>query len=98
MANGTGKMYYSNGDVYEGVFDNGQKTANGVSILIYNQIYTHSDGSQYQGNWFRDERSGEGVMKYANGDIYEGMWGNGERLLNNNYNQKWKRTLLVQQW
>ena len=31
----------------------------------------------YEGEWEDDQRCGEGVMKYANGDVYEGNWGPG---------------------
>ena len=31
------------------------------------------------GNWVRDQRCGQGVYRYANGDVYEGEWLNDKR-------------------
>lgn len=33
-----------------------------------------ADIGEYKGNWVRDKRDGCGIMKYANGAIFEGVW------------------------
>ena len=32
------------------------------------------DGNVYEGQYVNNVRSGEGIMTYANGDVYEGAW------------------------
>ena len=83
---------YSNGDVYEGSFENGFRQGYGE--------YRYSGGAVYKGNWvdgvqngdgcFKDKLgeytgsfsggvfSGQGTYKYANGDVYTGTWKNGK--------------------
>jgi hypothetical protein len=34
----------------------------------------YPDQSSYEGGWVADKRAGEGVYKYANGDVYKGGW------------------------
>ena len=33
---------------------------------------TYDDGSSYEGEFNRNKKSGKGLMKYVNGDQYEG--------------------------
>jgi hypothetical protein len=33
----------------------------------------------YDGQWNNDKKEGDGVMKYATGNIYTGEWGYDER-------------------
>ena len=40
---------------------------------------TWSDGSTYEGDWFKDRRHGLGKHRYPAGDTYEGSWVNGVR-------------------
>ena len=37
-------MYYNNGDVYEGEFENDKKNGSG--------IYKYNDGTVYDGQWY----------------------------------------------
>ena len=85
---GEGKYTFANGDVYEGEFQSG--------IRVYGKM-TYTNGDVYEGEWdycdlldengneiCENERCGEGICIYANGDSYSGTWyggkwhGNGE--------------------
>ncbi|MBR6070148.1 MAG: hypothetical protein IKP78_06125 [Ruminococcus sp.] len=68
----TGKMHgkgvfsYTNGDRYEGGYNEGLKHGKGV--------FTWADGMCYDGEYENDMRSGKGIFRYTNGDVYEGEW------------------------
>ena len=36
--------------------------------------YNNGDGSVYQGDFVNDQYHGNGIMRYANGDVYDGEW------------------------
>ncbi|KAJ8319767.1 hypothetical protein KUTeg_001354 [Tegillarca granosa] len=56
---GLGKVKYSNGDVYEGYFKEGERHGHGV----YSQgKYTSNTASVYIGEWLSDKRNGYGVL------------------------------------
>lgn len=61
-------MRYSNKDVYQGSFKEGNKEGKGV--------YTFADGGVYTGNYKKDLRHGYGTLTYSNGNIYKGQWEN----------------------
>ena len=87
---GLGKSYYSNGDTYEGLYDNGRKQGKGhyrwsSSGAVYEGGYyanrksgqgwiVYPDGSKYEGEWENDVRQGKGTYAYSNGDTYTGQW------------------------
>lgn len=54
MANGKGRLYHANGDIYDGVWfckiikDWEDHKSKGYGI------YIHSDGARYEGNWNND--------------------------------------------
>jgi hypothetical protein len=89
---GNGLMIYSNGSSYEGEWKNDKKNGNGVfttSNSIYkgyfndgdelNGIFTVSniDGSEiFEGNLINGIKTGNGKMKFSNGDEYTGNWDN----------------------
>ena len=50
---------YTNGDVYDGAFEDGKKVGKGK--------YTYLDGTVYEGNYVNDVRSGLGRLTYASG-------------------------------
>jgi hypothetical protein len=61
---GKGIMRYTNGDVYDGKWDDDYKHGHG--------IMTYANGDVYTGEWNMDMIQGYGIMKYANGDVYTG--------------------------
>ena len=75
-----GKYTWDNGDVYDGMWENGRRTmtcpwANGrqSGIMTYNR-------DVYDGEWKNDDM-GENI--WDNGDVYDGMWENVEKGGNN---------------
>jgi len=62
---GYGIYHYENGDIYEGEWDNNEKS--GVGEYIY------SDGSVYRGEWLNDKKQGKGTL-FANSLEFEGEW------------------------
>lgn len=66
-----GKMWYGNGDVYQGAWRADKRCGCGTMHF--------ANGAVYEGEWVSDEINGEGTMIYANGDIYEGNWRKGLR-------------------
>ena len=47
MANGYGRLIHSDGDVYEGEWNNDKAEGKGT--------YYHSDGAKYIGSWLDDK-------------------------------------------
>lgn len=65
--NGRGKIYFSNGDYFNGEFREG--VAFGKGLYIYNT------GSYFEGHVENNEAKGEG--KYSSADVeFEGFWDN----------------------
>uniref|UniRef100_A0A672FEY4 Radial spoke head component 1 n=1 Tax=Salarias fasciatus TaxID=181472 RepID=A0A672FEY4_SALFA len=88
---GVGKAVLSNGDIYEGEYENGKRHGQGTYrykngaryVGNYNQNKKHGqgtfwypDGSKYEGSWVDDLRQGRGVYTYPNRDTYDGEWQN----------------------
>eukprot|EP00826_Nyctotherus_ovalis_P032272 TRINITY_DN2601_c0_g2_i2.p1 TRINITY_DN2601_c0_g2~~TRINITY_DN2601_c0_g2_i2.p1 ORF type:complete len:570 (-),score=114.20 TRINITY_DN2601_c0_g2_i2:22-1731(-) len=86
-------VHYSNGNRYEGKFEN--NNLNGEGTFHYadgsayegsfkNNLY-HGEGKfsspkgNYTGSWKEGRRNGTGVQTYANGSHYSGGWKNGKR-------------------
>ncbi|GMH98101.1 hypothetical protein TrVE_jg12684 [Triparma verrucosa] len=72
---GAGMQTFTNGNVYEGEWEN--DTMNGAGVMAFN------DGGRYDGGWENGRRSGEGKMDWPEGREgdaittlvqYEGMW------------------------
>ena len=63
---GKGIYTYTNGNVYEGCFNEGVKQGRGT--------FTWSDGDVYDGEFENDMRNGSGVYIYKNGNRYDGEW------------------------
>jgi len=87
--NGINKMYYNNGDVYEGFLKDYKKDGFGTMEYINGDVYkgnwkddkkdgfgtmTYQNGYVYKGNWKDDKKDGFGKMEYINGDVYKGNW------------------------
>lgn len=62
------KKILSNGEYYEGNFDDG-------FFMGYGE-YHFLNGDIYKGNWNHGIREGFGTMYYANKDVYKGEWKN----------------------
>lgn len=66
---GFGMMFYSNGDMYEGYFENGIKQGMGTM--------TFGSACIYIGEWDNDFMDGNGYMKWPMGDYFHGEWKDG---------------------
>lgn len=64
-----GKIYYSNGDIYEGEINNYLRNGKGKFI---------SDSETYEGNWEDDQKNGEGTLIYKDGSKYKGNFKNNQ--------------------
>eukprot|EP01035_Chromulina_nebulosa_P020109 gene20109-26109_t len=69
MRNGRGKYTYSNGDIYEGNWNNNKYHG-------YGKI-KFTDGGKYEGIFSNGLYHGKGKYEYANGKVYDGNWVNG---------------------
>lgn len=63
VAHGYGKAVYSNGEIYEGQWRQGQYEGEGTLIL--------QDGSVYKGHFHHTDL--QGTVHFSNGDIFEGF-------------------------
>ena len=86
---------YANGDVYEGMLQDGKFEGYGIYRWADGSVYQgyFHDGLQeregtafyqekrneYKGDWHLGMRHGKGVLHMANGDTYEGDWANDQR-------------------
>jgi len=64
--NGTGKYVYSDGDIYEGEFENNYRHGFGR--------YQYIEGDTYHGQWSWSDREGLGYYKWPSGNEYIGYW------------------------
>lgn len=64
LPHGKGTFIHSNGDVYEGNWENGRKHGRGVVRFI--------NGNVLEANWINDHQKGLGKIKYPNFDKYKG--------------------------
>jgi hypothetical protein len=62
---------YTNGDEYDGDWEDGKKNGQGT--------LTYANGGSYEGEWTDNMRDGYGVNKWANGDHYSGNWKDNKR-------------------
>ena len=65
-ADGKGIMKYVNGDVYEGIWMNGER--------FYQGTCKYANGDVYEGRWEANLRARRGRCSYRNGDMYDGEW------------------------
>jgi hypothetical protein len=68
--NGYARVEYSDGDVYEGNWQNGQRHGGGT--------YYYNNGDVYEGNWVNNVKSGYGILHFASGASYMGNFSNGK--------------------
>ena len=67
--NKQGKMYYQNGDYYNGEWLDDRRE--GMGIMFYNETK-----EVYEGEWMGDARCGTGKLTLSNGQIIESQWRN----------------------
>ncbi|QPF75837.1 hypothetical protein G8A07_24945 [Roseateles sp. DAIF2] len=65
VVSGTGRVEWSNGDVYEGALLRSRR--HGQGELVW------ANGQRYKGEWQEDRPSGRGQLRFANGDRFEGQ-------------------------
>jgi hypothetical protein len=61
-----GKLFYPNGNLYEGEFKN--------DVISGYGTFTWKDGSVYEGEWANWVKEGKGSIKWSAGGGYEGQW------------------------
>ena len=71
VRHGKGKMVYSDGSVYEGLFNFGKKQGEGGTI-------TYINGDRYVGRWASDYPNGKGKYYFNTSERFEGDFVNGE--------------------
>ena len=67
----SGRVEYSNGDVYEGQMKNLLREGSGKIVF--------ASGDSYTGDFVADKITGSGLFRYSNGDEYEGALLDGKR-------------------
>ena len=60
-------LYHSSGNQFKGKFMQGVREG-------FGEMHYAGGPSMYAGNWFSDQRHGQGVYTNENGDIYTGQW------------------------
>lgn len=91
---GPGVAEYANGDIYDGIFENGIRQGRGKYTYLNGDSFdgvfqnnqetglgrvTYAKGGFYHGHFLEGKRHGEGTFQYSNGDIYSGMWKSSKR-------------------
>lgn len=70
--NGKGKIDYTSGNSYEGIFKNGMRHGRGTFKSSIGYV------TRYTGDWAYDVRHGLGEIQYVTGDIFNGQFVNGQ--------------------
>ena len=68
---GEGRMEYTDGGVYDGSWEKGQREGWGTITFSENDS---NNRVSYTGSWKDDQREGQGTMTWQNGNVYEGEW------------------------
>jgi len=61
---GPGKATYSNGDSFEGTYDDSKRNGKGK--------YMYTNGAEFEGTFSQNQKTGYGVMKYPDKSVYDG--------------------------
>lgn len=70
MPHGAGQLFLPNGDVFEGVFEEGRRADGEAKI-------TYSTGEIYEGEFVDEVPHGKGTCKFTDGSVYSGQWSQG---------------------
>jgi hypothetical protein len=70
LREGKGKITFSNGNIYEGLFSRNKMQGEGTM--------NYGNGDRYTGTWLNDQPSGKGVYAFKTKERYEGDFKNGE--------------------
>lgn len=71
MAHGKGRLIHSDGDVYEGDWENDKgKNYSLRNVANGKGVYIHSDGATYEGDWVDDKQEGNGTERWPDGAKY----------------------------
>jgi len=73
---GQGDIIFKNGNVYDGNLKGSKRDGKGKMTYLISETEDKNDVGEYEGNWIRDQRYGEGTMKYEDGSIFKGTWKN----------------------
>nr|XP_032812903.1 alsin-like isoform X5 [Petromyzon marinus] len=96
---GRGVLKWLDGRVYVGVFRNGLEDGFG-ELCVPNQLLGKDD--VYCGQWKAARMHGQGAIRYANGDVYEGGFSNGARhghgVLRSGSHTSTSSSLYIGQW
>ena len=91
--NGSGRMVYSSGNIYEGTWKDDQLDGSGTMTYKSGAVYTgsykagkrhgkgrytYANGKVYEGDFFEGTLTGKGVMRKPNGEVYEGHFVDGK--------------------
>jgi len=81
---GSGKAVFPNGDVYDGSYAKGLREGSGK--YVYAGAPPPEEGEEppppvatYDGSWKNGNKSGTGIITYADGSKYQGQWSKGKR-------------------
>lgn len=88
IANGLGKMIYTDGSIFNGEWKNGEINGNGCWIgtkkdtitgefqngLMHGYAESTSAYGEYYGSWENGKKSGIGSFFYGDGSVYDGSW------------------------
>lgn len=69
---GHGKLLLGDGGYYEGAFAYGEIEGHGYRVFALS-------GATYSGQFHRGEMHGQGILRYPNGEQYEGSWAKGRK-------------------
>ena len=69
---GHGKLLLGDGGYYEGAFAYGEIEGHGYRVFGLT-------GATYSGQFHRGEMHGQGILRYPNGEQYEGSWAKGRK-------------------
>ena len=65
IPHGQGVAKYTNGDLFEGIYNMGSKEGQG--------LYKFANGASYEGGYVGNVREGHGIMNYPDHSCYEGI-------------------------
>ena len=74
------KLFINNGNNYFGNLKGSKRDGKGKMIYEKSENEDPEDIGEYEGHWVRDQRYGQGIMKFENGNSFEGIWKNGRIL------------------